>query len=481
MTESQQNVDYTDWDWLPTAASEVETYLKRLLDESAITAHDVTARAKSIASFNRKMKLKNYADPKQQVTDTVAVRIITYSNTDRNRAAELIRRRFAAFEDRNPGDEKEDDHRGYDCHHFVVQGELQEAESGWVVTGGDLARYFENFGGLEIQIRTVAAHAWAEFEHSRRYKGVQYQAISDEDRETLDIMFGAAADARRALDEAFIVIDRTLARPTRAQQYPEDGPFRDSSEEDLEVPDGDNGGATIRVDLNTLGAFLDERFPDDKKPSDEGLEFARSLVVACELRTIGELEEVLNAIDGDKVRDLMDTTTTVTRVRRLDDELLARFGETYIGMTKCSGNVKTRDRQLEWRYDRLRNKVPFKYNLYELVGNDSPAELQGRRLPAARAVRELTRTIAEREGPAVVCVEGEISRLSGDISASARPKEVELESGGKLWIATNRDRDSSEYLLNELLRRAGELDIRVLKAGTDLRADPVSSGPENIR
>src|SRR5699024_4379025 len=298
----------------------------RLLDESAITAHDVTARAKSIASFNRKMDRKSYSDPKREVTDTVAVRIITYSITDRNRAAELIRGRFHAYEDRNPGAEKDDDHRGYDCQHFVVQGELQEAESGWLVAGGHLARYFENFGGLEIQIRTVAAHAWAEFEHSRRYKGLQYQAISEEDRETLDIMFGAAADARRALDEAFIVIDRILARPTRTREFPEHEAYH-SADDDITLPDDEDVNGQIKVDADSLDAFLAARFPADKKSSDEGLGFACDLVAACDLNTIGELEAALNVIDGDKVRELMDTSTTVTRVRRLDDELLARFGE----------------------------------------------------------------------------------------------------------------------------------------------------------
>src|SRR5699024_4486610 len=66
----------------------------------------------------------------------------------------------------------------------------------------------------EIQIRTVASHAWAEFEHSRRYKGVGYRKVSEHDRETIDQLFGAAADARSALDETFTAIDRVLANPS---------------------------------------------------------------------------------------------------------------------------------------------------------------------------------------------------------------------------------------------------------------------------
>ncbi|WP_457963024.1 hypothetical protein [Arthrobacter sp. D1-29] len=101
-------IDYTTWDWLPNAAAEMEAYVVRLLEESGIKPHDVSARAKSIASFQRKQQAKRYTDPVQQVTDTVAIRIITYSNTDRERTSELIRGRFVVKdgEDRNPGDEK---------------------------------------------------------------------------------------------------------------------------------------------------------------------------------------------------------------------------------------------------------------------------------------------------------------------------------------------------------------------------------------
>lgn len=467
MSEASGTVDYTDWDWLPQAAEEVETYLKRLLDEATVTAHDVTARAKSISSFNRKLNLKGYTDPKQEVNDTVAVRIITYSVTDRNRAAELIRGRFYAEEDRNPGDEKDDQRRGYDSQHFVVNGELPEATSGWLVSGGKLAKYFENFGGLEIQIRTVAAHAWAEFEHARRYKGEPYQVISDKDRTTVDIVFGAAADARRALDEAFMVIDRILASPTGSISYPdEDSALESSTDAEDEVYD-DNAVPTDPVNRDSLGTFLAERFPDDEESSLQGLEFASELVQACDLKSIEALEMSLNEIDGKRVRTLMDLTTSVTRVRRLDDELLARFGENYIRRTGSLGNVKSREQQLEWRYDRLRGKVPFrKYSVYKLGGDDSPTELRGKHLPAARTVRELARVIAEAQGIDAVNIQGDISHTPEGFSVSARAKEIALPNGGTLWVATNRDRVASEQLLKQLLERADGLDLHVEKGGS---------------
>lgn len=131
--------DLKDWDWLPGAAGEIADYLRRLLTEGAIDAHDVSARHKSIQSFQDKCARKAYDDPRRQVTDCVAARIITYSITDRNKVCELIRSRFELSEDRMPGEEKEERRRGYDCVHLIATGERSGASTGWLVGGGDLA------------------------------------------------------------------------------------------------------------------------------------------------------------------------------------------------------------------------------------------------------------------------------------------------------------------------------------------------------
>lgn len=350
------DIDYATWDWLPKAAAEMELYVVRLLEESGIKPHDVSARAKSIASFQRKQKIKRYADPVQQVTDIVAIRIITYSSTDRDRTSELIRDRFSIKEgeDRNPGEEKEKldrRRRGYDCQHFVVLNEHQDADTDWLIAGGKLARYFKEFGGLEIQIRTVAAHAWAEFEHARRYKGVQYEAINDQDQKTIDQLFGAASDARRALDETFVAIDRILARPSVNQQ--------ECIEEDIRISEtyADVG---LPLDRFSLALLLANKFPLDHEASEKGIDFGLELAQLCGLKTLGALGAALEVVDSEQVLALMDVSVPVTRVRRLDDELLARFGESYIVLTGTAGSQRNRAQQLEWRFDRLRGKGRYK-------------------------------------------------------------------------------------------------------------------------
>ena len=71
------------WDWLPSAAEELESYLHRLMADQPIHAHLVRARCKSISSFLAKCEAKEYNDPVREVTDQIAARIIVYTHEDR--------------------------------------------------------------------------------------------------------------------------------------------------------------------------------------------------------------------------------------------------------------------------------------------------------------------------------------------------------------------------------------------------------------
>lgn len=443
--------DFTDWDWLPQAATEAESYLKRLVAEGAIAPHDISARHKSITSYRDKCERKAYADPRKELTDGVAARVITYSVTDRDRVCDLIRGRFEVAEDFKPGDLKAESHRGYDCVHLVVTGEDPNVSGDWMVAGGDLDRYFKRFNGLEIQVRTVAAHALAEFEHHVRYKGAEYPELNTHDRETIDQLFGAASDARRALDETFIAIERVLSNPSSGS--PEAVP---SAEKEVD-------GRTP-IAKAEMQKFLAERFPTDSNASPEGLEFACEIARASGLDSMEQLENALDEVDGEQVRKLMATTTRVTRVRRLDDELLALFGETYIDKTGKLGVgswAQVRSERLYSRLDRLRGKV----QVYELFGRDLPRELRDIRMSAARVVREIARAMGDALGPDAVLVEGAIATAATDLPPSTRAREVRLRSGESLWVATNLNRESSERIVAELFEKGSALDLEVEKSG----------------
>lgn len=354
MLDMQSGVDAKMWDWLPEAANEIQTYITRLLVENGIDAHDITARAKSIGSFEKKCARKQYRNPMKEVTDTVAVRVITFSLLDRDRVATLVRDQFCVKkgEDRNPGNEKPPNRRGYDCLHLVVESEKSECKSNWIMENGPLSNYFRDFGGLEIQIRTVASHAWAEFEHDRRYKGEGYTRLPSRDKASIDRLFGAAADMRHALDETFDAIEHILSHPSEKVHDEAQDTLKDKNV--LEYANSDLVGTAVTPE--SLNEYLEKRFPDDVPPSEEGKQFGCTLVTLCGISTIEQLDEKLSN-DSDSVRRLMSPRTAVTTIRRLDDELLALYGNSYIQKTKDIGTYTYRKRQLTWRYDRLRGKV----------------------------------------------------------------------------------------------------------------------------
>ena len=352
-----------EWDWLPGAAIELEEYLRRLMAEEPINAHLITARSKSIGSFLRKCRSKGYDDPRTEVTDLVAARVIVYTSAERERAMAAIRDRFSLTEDRNPGDERDPDKKGYDCWHFIATGERFDSQ--WIRRGGDLDHYFHAFNGLEIQVRTVAAHAWAEYEHELRYKSKQYEELSPQGRAEIDALFLEAHTLRQRLDDSFLNIAdrlRDLPGQAAASTAVEDSPAGDATlpaaalvQTPVPVMTPDE------IDIAAVRAWIAARYPDAEEPSEQGLRFAVEL-----LRSIGDpLDQIKRRLDrlpaGLVARNLRRESTTVTRVRALDDELLASYGERYLHATQHTGSdpsMEARLDQLRWRWRLIRNKVP---------------------------------------------------------------------------------------------------------------------------
>jgi len=448
--------DYKKWDYLPKAADEMKDYLEHLLADVSMP-YEIETRAKSITSFLTKCQKKKYEHPMKDVKDFVAARIITDSVLNREKACGLIRKYLQCVEESQPGAAEHGERRGYDSVHFIVKGEL--VPTGWMIHDGALEQYFGQFEGLEIQVRTVAAHAWAEFEHEYRYKGTFYDTMGPDDKKTINDLLCQAADDRQRLDDAFDKIVRILAQSDAVVG-------QDTAALDQRTL------AETRHDPLTVRAMhdlLEDRFPDDSDASQDGLRFAIELAAACGLNSRTSLSAALDDVDADQVRRLMETTVHVTRVRRLDDELLALCGQRYIDATKTIGSdpwVANREDILRWRYDRLRGKL----NIYQIIGADRPSDLRVP-LSATRALRETVRILADRNGADTVLVPDVVS--TEPLPQSLRPREVTLADGTSLWVATKTTLAQSEAILRELLARRGTVDIDVTKSGGPL-PQPVS-------
>ena len=141
----------------------VENTVKNIIKSQSINVHEIIGRVKTIESLEGKVKRKNYSNL-AEITDLCGIRIITYFSDDVDKIAELISQEFEVDLENTIDKRKSEDPTkfGYVSLHYVVG--LREEN-----TSPTLYGRFKNIK-LEIQIRTVMQHAWAEIEHDLGYK-----------------------------------------------------------------------------------------------------------------------------------------------------------------------------------------------------------------------------------------------------------------------------------------------------------------------
>lgn len=146
-------------------AREVEHQLRCILEEEGIVCNAITSRVKERDSLTQKIDVKSDKYKSlSEVTDIAGIRIITYYDSDVERAAKIVEREFYVDKENsiNKREALGPEKFGYCSVHYVVS--MNE----------DRLKLPENRGyaGIkcEIQIRTVLQHAWAEIEHDLGYK-----------------------------------------------------------------------------------------------------------------------------------------------------------------------------------------------------------------------------------------------------------------------------------------------------------------------
>jgi hypothetical protein len=159
---------------------------------------------------------------------------------------------------------------------------------------------------VQVQLRTVLQHAWAEFEHDIRYKGT----VPSEHASEFDRRFTLAAGLLELADQEFAAIRDRLrgAAPT------------------------DAGDDDPRIAPSELAAFLAGQYDDAGWSRTDHYSWISGLLLELGITTLDELAEVLRSTDEAAIRERMDYRYPPGAVRRLDDALLYRFGESYLGL-----------------------------------------------------------------------------------------------------------------------------------------------------
>ncbi|MBN1419007.1 MAG: NUDIX domain-containing protein [Planctomycetes bacterium] len=125
---------------------------------------DIGVRTKGPASFAAKLIKKNkYKDPLREVTDLVGGRIVVHLQAEVDAVCRWIEETFE-IDRANSGDKLKDlgvEKFGYRSIHYVI--ELRRDKP------AEVPAAFEGMKA-EIQVRTIAQHAWSDIGHDRVYK-----------------------------------------------------------------------------------------------------------------------------------------------------------------------------------------------------------------------------------------------------------------------------------------------------------------------
>ena len=135
-----------------------------LLVAKNIEIHNISGRLKDRLSLEKKIKLKQNKYTKlSEITDIAGIRIISFFEDEVDQIANVITKEFE-IDELNSIDKRQKDYDrfGYLSLHFVVKMSSSRLK---------LTEYKKYSGfKLEIQIRSILQHAWAEIEHDLGYK-----------------------------------------------------------------------------------------------------------------------------------------------------------------------------------------------------------------------------------------------------------------------------------------------------------------------
>ncbi|CAM3856280.1 GTP pyrophosphokinase [Nocardioides zeicaulis] len=302
---------------LTAATTGYGTLVRTLLDDAGIDYLSVTGRTKSVASFAAKANRSAdgrplYPDPLTQITDLIGVRVITYVHSDVAAVADLLADELDLLDDRDLGEETARSGRfGYASRHLLVRARDDDTQHAGLA--GHRA---------SVQVRTVLQHAWAEFEHDIRYKGnVPEDAAAD-----LDRRFTLAAGLIELADREFSTI---RARIQAA------------------APGSPTEAEADHIVGQELATFLAGHYSDAGWSHTDHYDWIADLLAQLGIDSIDDLADLLTSVDADAVIRRMGYRYPAGAVRRLDDALLAIFGEQYVTLEGNSHRVPKLRARLE--------------------------------------------------------------------------------------------------------------------------------------
>lgn len=297
------------------ACSVFESIIKEALARRDIKFHSVQSRAKSPDHFRAKAALPSTSDPSQpkytdplcQITDLAGVRIIAFVPSALKNIDLLIREEFDIRERSDKSDELiAEDRFGYASVHYLVA--LSHNRAG-------LAEY-ERYKDItvEIQVRTILQHAWAEIEHDIQYKSSSVIPTDIRRR------FTALAGLLEIADREFQAVqdeDQRLRQEARAL-----------------IKQGDID--LVEITPDALKSFLNRRLWVDKRITAATYEFLARCLRQMGFLNLRQVEACIAGYDGAHLGKLAYGAKQ-GQAFTLELMLLAGMGETFSSLHPFAG------------------------------------------------------------------------------------------------------------------------------------------------
>ena len=184
----------------------MKSLVERILHKQNIPIHSIVSRTKTKNSLENKIAhAGDKYDCLENITDLAGIRIITYYEDQIDQVAKFIRQEFCVDEENSVDKRKmlAPDRFGYLSLHLIVKLPLERVQL------PEYAQFKEC--KVEIQIRSILQHAWAEIEHDLEYKN---QAnVTDETRRQFSRLAGL-------LEFADLEFEKIRDQITMPQYYP---------------------------------------------------------------------------------------------------------------------------------------------------------------------------------------------------------------------------------------------------------------------
>lgn len=292
-------------DFAATAKLITQEALKR----RDIHPHSIEARAKDPESFGRKAAKPSKLDPRRpmypkpvdQITDKAAIRIITFFPRTVQEIDRVLTEEFSVIEhaDKSAG-LLEEDRFGYQSVHYLLK--LNSSRTSLP----EYRRFSESI--IEVQVRTILQHAWAEIEHDIRYK--------------------SSSTIPRDIRRRFMSLAGLLEIADREFQAIQDAD-RDLTEKARNLISTNDDLSTVEITPNSLKTLLDKTLGPDGRMSDFSYDWETRVLLNLGFTSLDQVKELLAAYNDDKLSKIAEGGRQ-GQLTRFQHVILAGLGEKFI-------------------------------------------------------------------------------------------------------------------------------------------------------